>query len=410
MSDVFLSTFSPKFSKRALSLRASPTIALTTKAKNLKASGKDVIVLGAGEPDFDTPQNIKDFAIEAIKKGKTKYTPVAGTAELRIAVAAKFKRENGIDYKPSEVIVGTGAKQVLFNALMATVEAGDEVIIPAPYWVSYPDIVSMFEGVNVFIETKKENLFKANATEIEAKITPKTKWIILNSPSNPSGEVYSKAEMLAIAEVVRKHKHILVMCDDIYEHICYEKDAFCTMAQVAPDLADRVFTLNGVSKSYSMTGWRIGYGAIKNEQFIKILDNIQSQSTSNPSSISQEAALEALNGTQDFLPKNTAIFKARRDMVVDSINAIKGLWCSRPAGAFYVFFSVGALIGKKTKSGQIIGSCTDFANYMLDEFLVAGVPGSAFGYNNYIRISYATSNEELTKGLERIKAAAESLI
>mgnify|MGYP001806268185 CR=1 FL=1 len=397
------------FSKRALSLRPSPTIALTTKAKNLKAEGKDVIVLGAGEPDFDTPTNIKNFAIEAIKKGKTKYTPVAGTNELRNAVVNKFKRENGIEYKQSEVIVGTGAKQVLFNVLMATIEDGDEVIIPAPYWVSYPDIVDMFGGKSVFIKTKKENLFKATAQEIASKITNKTKWIILNSPSNPSGEVYTKQEMNDIAELVRKHPNLYVLCDDIYEHILYDGE-FVTLAQIAPDLADRVFTLNGVSKSYAMTGWRIGYGAIKNEKFIKILDNIQSQSTSNPSSISQEAALEALNGDQSFIKTNQETFKRRRDFVVSGINAIKGLWTSKPRGAFYVFFSIENLIGKKTKKGIVINSCSDFSNYMLDEFLVAGVPGSAFGYENYVRISYATSDEELKKGIERIKKAVEELI
>jgi aspartate aminotransferase len=396
------------FSQKVLTLRPSPTIALTTKAQALKAEGKDVIVLGAGEPDFDTPQNIKDFAIEAIQKGKTKYTPVAGTNALRSAVVAKFKRENNIEYKTSEVIVGTGAKQVLFNAMMASINQGDEVIIPAPYWVSYPDIVGMFGGISVFIKTKKQNLFKATAEEIEQKITPKTKWVILNSPSNPSGEVYTKQEMLAIAEVVKKHKHVYVLCDDIYEHVIYNNE-FCTMAQVAPELADRVFTLNGVSKSYAMTGWRIGYGAIKNERFIKMLENIQSQSTSNPSSISQEAALEALNGDQSFIKKNQEIFKKRRDIVVNGINSIPGLWTSNPAGAFYIFFSIEAIIGKKTPTGDVIKSCSDFSSYMLDKYLVAGVPGVAFGYENYIRISYATSESELQKGVERIKLAVESL-
>ena len=396
-------------SQRVLSLKPSATIALTTKAKQLKADGKDVIVLGAGEPDFDTPQNIKDFAKKAIDLGKTKYTPVAGTNELRQAVVNKFKKENNIDYKINEVIVGTGAKQVLFNVLMATVESGDEVIIPAPYWVSYPDIVSLFGGTNIFIKTKKENSFKATAEEIENAISSKTKWVILNSPSNPSGEVYTKEELMSIAEVARRHKHVHFLCDDIYEHILYE-GKFYTLAEIAPDLADRVFTLNGVSKSYSMTGWRIGYGAIKNAELIKMLDNIQSQSTSNPSSISQEAALEALNGTQDFIETNMAIFKARRDMVVKALNDIEGIWTSLPNGAFYVFFSVEDLLGKKTSDGLTINSCMDFTNYLLDKYLVAGVPGSAFGYENYIRISYATSEAELKTAMQRIKDAVDALV
>jgi aspartate aminotransferase len=383
-------------------LKSSPTIAITMLARTLKAEGRDIIELGAGEPDFDTPDNIKNAGIEAIRGGKTKYTPVDGIPVLKSAICAKFLRENELKYDVSEVTVGTGAKQTLFNCLMATINPGDEVVIPAPFWVSYPDIVELFGGVSVIVKTLPQNGFKMTADELKKVITPKTKWVILNSPSNPSGAVYTKSELEAIGAVVRANPHIYVLSDDIYEHIIYGTK-FYTLPQVCSDLIERVFVLNGVSKGYAMTGWRIGYGAIKNKELIAAILKIQSQSTSNPCSVAQEAAVEALNGRQDFIPKFQEIFQKRRDLVVKGINSIPGLNCISPDGAFYVFFSIEGVIGKSF-GGRVINSCMDFADFMLQNG-VAVVPGSAFGYDNFVRISYATSEENLQKAIDRFREA-----
>jgi aspartate aminotransferase len=384
-------------------IKPSPTIAATNKARELKAAGRDVIVLGAGEPDFDTPDNIKAAAIEAIRKGHTKYTAVDGIPELKQAIAAKFKRENGLDYKPSQVSVGTGGKQVLYNALLATVNPGDEVIIPAPYWVSYPDIVLLAGGTPVFIEGPIETAFKVTPAVLERAITPRTKWVILNSPSNPSGAAYTRAEMKALTDVLMRHPHVWVLTDDMYEHLWYlEGERFVTPAQVEPGLTERTLTMNGVSKAYAMTGWRIGYAAGP-EILIKAMGTLQSQSTSNPCSIAQYAALEALNGPQDFIPVNNAIFKARRDLVVSMLNQARGMSCPTPEGAFYVYPSVAGLIGKTAPSGKVIGNDQDFVEELLEAEGVAVVHGAAFGLSPFFRISYATSTEALEDACKRIQ-------
>jgi len=384
-------------------IKPSPTIAVSQKARELKAAGKDVIGLGAGEPDFDTPDNIKKAAIDAIQKGETKYTAVDGTPDLKKAIVNKFKRENNLEYSTNEITVGTGGKQVIYNALMATLNKGDEVIIPAPYWVSYPDMVLLAGGNPKIIKCKENDGFKLTPKNLKKSITKKTKWLILNSPSNPTGASYTKEEIEALSEVLIKNKNVHILSDDIYEHITYDNFNFFTIAQVSK-LKNRTLTMNGVSKSYAMTGWRIGYAAGPKE-IIKAISKIQSQSTSNPSSISQAAAVEALNGTQDFIKERANAFKERRDFVVNSLNNIKGISCLKPSGAFYVFPSCKKLLGKKTK----LKTDKDFVEKLLEEYLVATVQGSAFGLDGYFRISYATSMDNLKKALERIKSFCESL-
>src|SRR5882672_8284658 len=383
-------------------IQPSPTIAVTQKARDLKAAGRDVIGLGAGEPDFDTPDNIKAAAIAAIKAGDTKYTAVDGTPALKQAICAKFKRENGLDYKPEQVTVASGGKQVIFNAMMATLEPGDEVIIPAPYWVSYPDIVLLAEGKPVFVPCSQNNQFKLRPEDLAAAIGPKTKWIILNSPSNPTGAAYSRAELKALTDVLVQHPHVWVLTDDMYEHLVYDDFVFATPAEVEPRLYDRTLTMNGVSKAYCMTGWRIGYAAGP-VPLIKAIAKVQSQSTTNPSSISQAAAVEALNGPQDFIPKHNVAFKARRDLVVDMLNRAQGLHCHRPEGAFYVYPSCAGTIGKKTPQGKVISSDDDFVTELLENEGVAVVQGSAFGLGPAFRISYATKTSDLEDACKRIQ-------
>jgi len=384
-------------------IKPSPTIAVTQKARELKDAGKDVIGLGAGEPDFDTPDNIKQAAIEAIKRGETKYTAVDGTPTLKKAIADKFKRENNLKYSTNEITVGTGGKQVIYNALMATLNKGDEVIIPAPHWVSYPDMVLLAGGNPKIVKCNENDGFKLNPKSLKKAITKKTKWLILNSPSNPTGVSYTREEIENLSKVLIKNKNIHILSDDIYEHITYDNFNFFTIAQVSK-LKNRTLTMNGVSKSYSMTGWRIGYAAGPKE-IIKAISKIQSQSTSNPSSISQAAAVEALNGTQNFIQERSDEFKKRRDFVISSLNNIKGISCVKPNGAFYVFPSCKKLLGKKTK----LKTDTEFAQKLLEKFNVAVVQGSAFGLDGYFRISYATSMEKLKIGMERIKSFCESL-
>ncbi len=389
-------------------IKPSPTIGVSMKARELAAAGRDIIGLSQGEPDFDTPDNIKAAAKRAIDAGDTKYTNVDGTPALKAAICAKFKRENGLDYKPNQITVGTGGKQVLYNALMATLNPGDEVIIPAPYWVSYPDMVELAEGKPVAIPCGPNNGFKLRPEDLEAAITPKTKWIIFNSPSNPTGAAYTRAELKAITDVLVKHPHVWVMTDDMYEHLVYDDFEFCTPAQVEPRLYDRTLTVNGVSKSYCMTGWRIGYAGGPAE-LIKAMGVIQSQSTSNPSSVSQAAAVEALSGPQDFIARNNAVFKERRDLVVSMLNKAKGLHCPTPEGAFYVYPSCAGTIGRKTPDGKVIRNDTDFVTYLLESVGVAVVQGEAFGLSPHFRISYATSTEQLRDACTRIQKACEAL-
>lgn len=389
-------------------IKPSPTIAVTTKAKELKAAGRDVIGLGAGEPDFDTPDFVKEAAIKAINEGQTKYTAVDGTPELKDAIIAKFKRDNNLEYTRDQITVGTGGKQVLYNALMASVNPGDEVIIPAPYWVSYPDMTLLAEGTPVVVECTLENNFKLQPEDLEAAITPKTKWIILNSPSNPTGAAYTHDEMKAITDVLVKHPHVWVMVDDMYEKIVYDDFEFVTPAQVEPKLFDRTLTINGVSKAYAMTGWRIGFAGGPKE-LIKAMAKVQSQSTSNPSSISQAAALEALNGDQSFLQERNDAFKARRDMVVAMLNDCEGLSCPTPEGAFYVYPSCAGVIGKATPEGKVIETDEDFVTYLLEDQGVACVHGAAFGLSPYFRISYATSEEALREACTRIQKACAAI-
>jgi aspartate aminotransferase len=389
-------------------IKASPTIAVAMKAAELKAAGKDIISLGMGEPDFDTPENIKQAAIVAINKGDTKYTAVDGTPALKKAIIAKFSRENSLEYKASEIIVSTGAKQVIFNALIATLNPEDEVIIPAPYWVSYPDMVLLGSGVPVIAESFEKDNFKISPSELESKITKKTKWLILNSPSNPTGACYSESELRALANVLLRHPQVHILSDDIYEHLIFDDLKFATIASVEPKLKERTLVVNGVSKSYAMTGWRIGFGAGP-EKLIKAMGIIQSQSTSCPSSISQSAALEAYNGTQEFIKPNAILFQKRRDMVVEMLNKIDGINCNIPNGAFYVFPSCKGLYGKKTPKGQEIKNDNDFATYLLEEALVAVVPGVAFGTEGFFRISYAASDEFLRNSMQRITEACAKL-
>ena len=388
-------------------IKPSPTIAVSQKAKELKAAGKDVIGLGAGEPDFDTPDNIKNAAIKAIKDGDTKYTTVDGTNLLKQAIVNKFKKENNLTYSIDQITVGAGGKHVIYNLMMATLNKGDEVIIPAPYWVSYPDIVLLAGASPVVIECSEEQGFKLSAKDLESKINNNTKWLILNSPSNPTGACYSEQEIKNLSHVLKRNPHVNILSDDIYEHIIYDGFKFFTIAQI-PEIKNKVVTMNGVSKSYSMTGWRIGYAA-GDKEVIKAIAKIQSQSTTNPSSISQAAAVEALNGKQDFISVRAKAFQERRDFVVNSLNAIEGISCVKPDGAFYVFPSCKGLIGKKDKSGKKINSDSDFVESLLESNGVAVVQGSAFGLEGFFRISYATSMDKLKDAMERIKNFCESL-
>ena len=388
-------------------IKPSPTIAVTQKARELKASGKDVIGLGAGEPDFDTPNNIKEAAIKAIKDGDTKYTAVDGTQILKEAIVNKFKRENNLDYTTDQITVGAGGKHVIYNLMMATLNKGDEVLIPAPYWVSYPDIVLLAGATPVAVECSEDQDFKITAKDLESKITNNTKWLIINSPSNPTGSTYSEQEIKNLSQVLKRNPHVNILSDDIYEHITYGGFKFFTIAQI-PELKNRVVTMNGVSKSYAMTGWRIGYAAGPKE-IIKAISKIQSQSTTNPSSISQAAAVEALNGNQDFISIRAKAFEERRDFVVNTLNSINGIKCLKPDGAFYVFPSCKNLIGKKDINGKKIENDTDFVQSLLENNGVAVVQGSAFGLEGYFRISYATSMDNLKRALKKISDFCESL-
>ena len=394
--------------KRLDRIKPSPTIAVTQKAAELKAAGRDVIGLGAGEPDFDTPDFIKEAAVAAIAEGQTKYTAVAGTVALREAIQGKFQRENGLDYPLDQITVSCGGKQVLYNALTATLDPGDQVIIPAPYWVSYPDITLLCEGEPVIVDCPEEDGFKLTPEALDKAITPKTKWLILNSPSNPTGEVYSPAEMKALTDVLLDHPHVWVMPDDMYEHILYPGAEFATPAQVEPKLMDRTLTVNGVSKAYCMTGWRVGYAGGPAE-LIKAMNKVQSQSSTHTSSISQAAAAAALNGPQDFIASHNQVFQERRDIVVGMLNAAEGLTCRTPPGAFYVYPSCAGVIGKKTPDGETIESDEDFVTYLLESEGVAAVQGAAFGLSPYFRISYATSTSLLEDACARIQRACKAL-
>lgn len=395
-------------SQRVQRIKPSPTLAVTARAAELRAAGHDVIGLGAGEPDFDTPEHIKKAAIEAISNGKTKYTPVGGTPELKQAVINKFKRDNGLDYSADQILVSCGGKQSFFNLALAMLNAGDEVIIPAPYWVSYPDMVLVANGTPVVLETSTATDLKITAQQLEAAITPKTKLLVLNSPSNPSGKAYTKAEFAALAEVLRKHPQIYIATDDMYEHILWTDEGFNNIVTVAPDLYERTFVLNGVSKAYSMTGWRIGYAAGPAD-VIKAMSKIQSQSTSNPCTISQWAAVEALNGSHEFIAANNEVFKRRRNMVVERLNAIEGITCPTPEGAFYVYPSIAGLIGKVTPGGTKIADDETFAKALLEDKGVAVVFGAAFGLSPNFRVSYATSDAALSEACDRIEAFCKGL-
>ncbi len=394
--------------KRLSVIKPSPTVALNTKAMELAAAGEDVIGLAAGEPDFDTPENAKEAGIRAIQTGDTKYTAPDGRRELKEAVCRKFKRENGLDYKPEQIIIGAGGKHVLFNAFMATLDPGDEVIIPAPYWTSYPDMVLLAGGTPVIVPCVEEHGFKLQPGDLEKAITDKTKWVIINSPSNPTGAGYNLADMKAITDVLVRHPHVWVLTDDMYEHIAYDGFEFVTPAQVEPRLYERTLTTNGVSKAYAMTGWRIGYAGGPVD-VIKAMGKVQSQSTTNPSSISQAAAIEALDGPQDFMKPRAESFRQRRDLVVGMLNQAKGITCRSPEGAFYVYPSCAGTIGKTTPAGKKIESDDDFAAYLLEAEKVVVVPGSAFGLSPYFRISYATSEAKLEEACRRIQRACGAL-
>jgi aspartate aminotransferase len=389
-------------------VQPSATIAATQKARKLKAEGRDVIGLGAGEPDFDTPENIKQAAIEAIQRGETKYTDVGGIPELKKAIADKLKRDNGLDYEPSQCFVSPGGKPIIYNAIMATLNPGDEVIIPAPYWVSYPDIVNLAGGTPVIVDVQAKDGFKLQPEDLEKAITPKTKWFIFNSPSNPSGAAYTFDELKKLTDVLLRHDHVWILSDDMYEHLTYDGFEFATPAQVEPKLYNRTLTMNGVSKAYSMTGWRIGYCAGPQE-LISAMTKIQSQSTSNPTSVSQWAAVEALNGTQDFIPERNEIFRARRDMVVDMLNQAEGIECMTPEGAFYVYPSCEGCIGKTAPDGTLIDTDEAFAISLLETEGVSVVHGAAFGLSPFFRISYATSDENLKQACARIQKFCASL-
>ena len=389
-------------------IKPSATIAVSQKARELAAQGRNVIALSSGQPDFDTPDNIKQAAFEAIRRGQTKYTAVAGITELREAVVAKFKRENQLDYTVAQTIVCNGGKQVIANALMATVNPGDEVIVPAPYWVSYPELVALCGGVPVLARASRANNYKLRAQELEEAITPRTKWVMFNSPCNPSGAAYTRAELEALAEVLKRHPHVWILADDIYEHLVYDGFQFTTPAQIAPELVERTLTMNGVSKAYAMTGWRIGYAAGP-AQLIKAMEKIQGQMTSGACSVSQWAAVEALSGPQDYIHASRKVFQERRDLVVSMLNQASGLDCPVPEGAFYVFPSCEALLGKRTESGRVIESDEDFVSELLDAEGVALVHGSAFGQGPNFRLSYADSTERLRDACTRVQRFCSSL-
>jgi len=395
------------FSQRVSRIQPSPTISITAKAKKLKQEGKKIIDFSAGEPDFDTPNNVKEAAIQAIKDGQTKYTPVNGTKELIEAIIKKFKRENDLVFEPDEITVGCGGKQVIYNALVATIEKGDEIIIPAPFWVSYPDMTLLVEGQPVVLDCSLENNFKINPKDLENKITNRTKWVILNSPSNPTGAFYSELELQNLAKILLKHPHVWVMCDDLYEHIIFDDLKFKNILQVDNKLKDRTFVVNGVSKAYAMTGWRVGYGAGP-KKLIKEISKIQSQSTTHTSSISQAAAIEALNSSDEFINKNKKIFQERRDLIFSKLKDFSSLQVFLPQGSFYVYVCCNDLMGKKKDDGTEIKNDIDLSDYFLDEG-VAVVPGEAFGCSSFFRISFATSNEDIIKGCEKIVSACKKL-
>ena len=408
MADNLTSGAAFRPARRISAIGVSEILEIGARAQAMKRAGRDIIILGAGEPDFDTPETIKTAAKAAIDAGKTKYTALDGTPELKTAIAAKFKRDNGLDYTPDEISVSTGAKQVIFNAMMATLDAGDEVVIPTPYWVSYSDIVEIAGGKAVLVPAEEKDGFRLTAEALEAAITPKTRWLFLNSPSNPSGAAYTAADYRPILDVLLCHPQVWILADDMYEHIVYDDFAFVTPAALEPRLKDRTLTINGVSKSYAMTGWRIGYGGGP-KALIKAMAVVQSQATSCPSSVSQAAAVEALTGPQEIVGERCRSFQARRDIVVDGLNAIPGITCRRPEGAFYTFSSVAGLIGKTTPEGTVIDSDRAFCAWLLDTEGVAVVPGSAFGLAPYFRISYATSEAELREALTRIARAVSTL-
>ena len=383
-------------------IKPSATMAVTQKARELKAAGKDIIGLGAGEPDFDTPENIKKAAIQAITDGDTKYTPVDGTPELKKAIKAKFKRENNLDYELDEISVGTGGKQIIFNAFAVSLNESDEVIIPAPYWVTYPDVVNYFNGKPIFVQCGEESGFKITPQQLENTINQSTKWFILNSPSNPTGSCYTKNELLELANVLKKYPHVNIMTDDLYEHLIYDDNEFHTFASIAPELKERILTLNGVSKAYAMTGWRIGYAG-GNASLIKAMGKLQSQSTSNPTSISQAAAVEALNGDNSFIAERAKVFKGRRDFLINEFTSMNGITCRVPEGAFYVFPSCKGVIGKVDESNNKITNDEEFTTSLLEHAGVAVVQGSAFGLEGYFRISYATSDENLKNACVRMR-------
>lgn len=398
----------PFIAARLDRIKPSPSSMAGQRARQLRASGRDIIGLTSGEPDFDTPRNICEAATRAMLESKTKYTDVGGTPELKSAIQGKFQRENGLEYSEQEIIVGTGAKQIIFNALMCTVEAGDEVIVPAPYWVSYPDIVLLAEGKPVIVHCAPENHFKLKPEDLEKAITPRTKWLILNAPNNPSGAIYSRDEMRALTEVLLRHPHVWVLSDDIYEHLIYDGREFVTPAQIEPQLKERTLTLNGVSKAYAMTGWRIGYAGAP-ALLVKAMTKLQSQSTSNPSSISQAATVEALNGPQDFIMERNLVLQSRRDKVVAMVNEIPGLVCHLPEGAFYAYPSCATMLGRKTHEGRMIASDEDFVMHLLDNQGLAVLHGGAYGVSPFFRISFAASMDILEGGLHRLKLACEAL-
>ncbi len=395
-------------SKSIKRIKPSATMAVTQKARELKAQGKDIIGLGAGEPDFDTPDNIKKAAIDAIKEGDTKYTAVDGTPALKEAIQSKFKRENNLDYGLNEISVGTGGKQIIFNAMAVTLDSSDEVIIPAPYWVTYPDVVNYFDAKPTIIICGEETGFKITPDQLEKAINKSTKWFILNSPSNPTGSCYTEDELIALSKVLENHPHVNIMTDDLYEHLIYDDVQFHTLVSVAPFLKDRTLTLNGVSKAYAMTGWRIGYAG-GNQDLIKAMGKLQSQSTSNPTSISQAAAVEALNGDNSFIADRSKVFKKRRDNLISELNSMNGISCRKPEGAFYVFPSCQGVIGKTDDSGKIISNDQEFTTSLLEQAGVAVVQGSAFGLEGYFRISYATSDENLEEACSRMRSYLENL-
>jgi aspartate aminotransferase len=398
----------PIIAHRMAAIKPSPTIAVTTLASELKAQGRDIIGLGAGEPDFDTPDSVKEAAIAAIWAGKTKYTAVDGTPELKAAVAAKFARENGLEYRTDEISVAAGGKQIIYNALMASLDPGDEVVVPAPYWVSYPDMVLLAGGIPVFVDCPEETGFKLGPEDLERAITPRTKWLILNSPCNPTGAAYGADELRGLTEVLLRHPQVWVIADDIYEHLLYDGLSFATVAAVEPKLKSRCLTMNGVAKAYAMTGWRIGYGGGPVE-LIKAMAKVQSQSTSNPCSISQAATVAALSGPQDFIPRRAEVFRQRRNLIADLLNEAPGLRCHRPEGAFYVYPSCAGVIGQRTPDGVELTDSESFARYLLEREGVAVVHGTAFGMDPYFRISYATATELLEEAGRRIIRACQAL-